>query len=732
MSSIAANLSLVAANKHNTGAWISLMGDIQALSASDAREHYEAFFTVYPTAGKYWMLYAQHELRDENPGKAEAIFKRALPNILDIDLWIAYLDYVEATAPILSSSSNVASSSSSTTEDGEGGEKKEAKPEPGAGSDAIIAAYEFALEHMGFHILASCIWTKYIAYLRTLPGIDAEERGVRTQKMRKAYHRAIASPTVGIELLFEEYSAFERELNTQLATPIIDQHKRAYMAARTSLSALQSVTTGVETGSLPQLPSTSPRAINIVAAFRRWINWEKGNPLNLDEDTLHRRVAFSYNQALLNLYYYPELWFEAHVYFKDLGQVEAASAFLERGTVALPANLLLAFTYAAYSLAQGTETSLAAARDCYESLLQATDSPLAFIHYMRFAWRALSEKAARAIFKRARVSPNVTYHVYVAAALNEFHFTKDLGIAIRIFEAGLDKFGSEPEYVLAYLDHLMHLNDESAVRPVFERALASLPPSAAQQVWSKYLEFEAMRGDVAVVQRLVSRRNAVLTEASEEGDLTIRLPPPEDSLLSQATQYRFMDLYPLTSAETAVIAANDNAKSQKGGPMGPSLSGTGLRPGSRSHAGPSSSTLRSRSGKASAARLAARAKPRPAVTALTRFHPAGADTSRMPVWLQDLALKIPLPTSFSAPLVNLPFLISTLTSLDAVPKAPPNAAVIPGRTGASSVAAASSLGSSAAVKKRKRESVAPGAPALDTATESDVFRARQLKKLKKK
>ena len=39
-------------------------------------------------------------------------------------------------------------------------------------------------------------------------------------------------------------------------------------------------------------------------------------------------------------------------------------------------------------------------------------------------------------------------------------YIQDKAIAFKIFELGLKKFADEPTYVLAYLDHLSHLNGQ--------------------------------------------------------------------------------------------------------------------------------------------------------------------------------------------------------------------------------------------------------------------------------
>lgn len=47
-----------------------------------------------------------------------------------------------------------------------------------------------------------------------------------------------------------------------------------------------------------------------VRLWRRLINFEKTNPQRLDPAGLRARVTFTYNQCLLCLYHYPDMWLE--------------------------------------------------------------------------------------------------------------------------------------------------------------------------------------------------------------------------------------------------------------------------------------------------------------------------------------------------------------------------------------------------------------------------------------
>lgn len=45
----------------------------------------------------------------------------------------------------------------------------------------------------------------------------------------------------------------------------------------------------------------------------------------------------------------------------------------------------------------------------------------------------------------------------------EYHCgNKDVAVASRIFERGMELFGDEPEYVLRYLNFLISINDENS------------------------------------------------------------------------------------------------------------------------------------------------------------------------------------------------------------------------------------------------------------------------------
>lgn len=115
-------------------------------------------------------------------------------------------------------------------------------------------------------------------------------------------------------------------------------------------------------------------------------------------------------------------------------------------------------------------------------VIEDIDPTLVYIQYMKFARRAEGIKSGRSIFKKAREDPRTRHHVFVSAALMEYYCSKvraqpalpqafhsssliqtlsptqDKSVAFKIFELGLKKYGDIPEYILAYIDYLSHLN----------------------------------------------------------------------------------------------------------------------------------------------------------------------------------------------------------------------------------------------------------------------------------
>lgn len=100
--------------------------------------------------------------------------------------------------------------------------------------------------------------------------------------------------------------------------------------------------------SLPPLPGFDGDVeyAHQVELWKRWIQWEKDDPLELKDDDLvgyKARVLLVYKQALMALRFWPEMWYEAADFCLKNGLEVEGNDFLTQGMTANPESCLLAF-----------------------------------------------------------------------------------------------------------------------------------------------------------------------------------------------------------------------------------------------------------------------------------------------------------------------------------------------------------------------------------------------------
>jgi cleavage stimulation factor subunit 3 len=83
-----------------------------------------------------------------------------------------------------------------------------------------------------------------------------------------------------------------------------------------------------------------------VELWRRWVQWEKDDPLVLKEEDkagYKARIIFVYHQALMALRFWPEMWFDAAEFCFNNNLEAEGKEFLLQGIGANPESSLLAF-----------------------------------------------------------------------------------------------------------------------------------------------------------------------------------------------------------------------------------------------------------------------------------------------------------------------------------------------------------------------------------------------------
>ena len=159
------------------------------------------------------------------------------------------------------------------------------------------------------------------------------------------------------------------------------------MSARSSYTELQNITRDLKRTTLPSLPPApgfqgEVEFLEQLHIWKRWIRWEKDDPLVLKQDDLDAykaRVLFVYKHALMAMRFWPELWCDASEFCFANGMDNEGNEFLVQGVAANPESCLLAFQRAdrlelSTAGEEGDEKALrraAVVREPYDKVLDA-------------------------------------------------------------------------------------------------------------------------------------------------------------------------------------------------------------------------------------------------------------------------------------------------------------------------------------------------------------------------
>ncbi|XP_050228320.1 cleavage stimulation factor subunit 77 isoform X1 [Mercurialis annua] len=499
-----------AVDKYNVEAAEILANSAQHLPISQAAPIYEQLLSLYPTAAKFWKQYVEGYMSVNNDDATKQIFSRCLLNCLQVPLWRCYIRFIRKV-----------------------NDKKGVE-----GQEEIRKAFDFMLGYLGTDIASGPVWMEYIAFLKSLPALNAQEESHRMTNVRKAYQKAIVTPTHHVEQLWKDYENFENSVSRQLAKGLVSEYQPKYNSTRAVYRERKKYVDEIEWNALAIPPTGSYKEELQWMAWKKNLAFEKGNPQRIDSVSSSKRIIFTYEQCLMYLYHYPDIWYDYATWHAKSGSIEAAIKVFQRALKALPDSDMLKYAYAELEESRG---AIQPAKKIYERLLGdgVSTTTLSHIQFIRFLRRNEGIEAARKYFLDARKSPNCTYHVYVAYALMAFCLDKDPKMAHNVFEAGLKRFMHEPVYFLEYADFLSRLNDDRNIRALFERALSSLPPEESVEVWKQFTQFEQTYGDLASMLKVEQRRKEALSRTGEDGASAL-----ESSLQDVVSRYSFMDLWP--------------------------------------------------------------------------------------------------------------------------------------------------------------------------------------------
>ncbi|KAI8071752.1 hypothetical protein BC940DRAFT_293627 [Gongronella butleri] len=336
----------LSANEEDIDAWESLLSDASQTGDVPAiRDVYERLLKVFPTSAKHWIGYLEMELGYSNFTEAEALFTRCLKSVLSVDLWKFYLSYIQRI-------------------NGGNDLSEEART-------VIEKAFEYVLNHVGIDKDAGSIWVDYLYFLRSTETSGTWEEQRKMDNMRRTYQRAISIPLNNVEQLWKDYDQWENNLNRLTAKKFLSERSTAYMTARTALRESRSMTDALLKKSLARKPRGTDSEAKQLSLWKKYIAWEKGNPLHLEESAgVVERVSFAYQQALLVFRHFPELWYDYAMYFMQQGKPDRSMTILKQATDVLPMSLVITFAYAELCEANDKMDDVKVA---YDALLERLD-----------------------------------------------------------------------------------------------------------------------------------------------------------------------------------------------------------------------------------------------------------------------------------------------------------------------------------------------------------------------
>ncbi|CAH2037100.1 unnamed protein product [Thlaspi arvense] len=531
------------ADKYNIEEAEALARRALRLPIAQATPIYEQLLSLYPTSARYWKQYVEAQMAVNNDDATKQIFSRCLLTCLQVPLWQCYIRFIRKVY-----------------------DKKGAE-----GQEETTKAFEFMLNYIGTDIASGPIWTEYITFLKSLP-----EDLQRKIAVRKVYQRAILTPTHHVEQLWKDYENFENSVNRQLAKGLVNEYQPKFNSARAVYRERKKYIEEID-WNMPAVPPTgSSKEEAQWVAWKKFLSFEKGNPQRIDTALSTKRIVYVYEQCLMCLYHYPDVWYDYAEWHVKSGSTDAAIKVFQRALKAIPDSEMLKYAYAELEESRG---AIQSAKKLYESILGVSTNSLAHIQFLRFLRRAEGVEAARKYFLDARKSPSCTYHVYIAFATIVFCIDKNPKVAHNIFEEGLKRYMNEPVYILEYADFLTRLNDDINIRALFERALSTLPAEDSAEVWKRFILFEQTYGDLASILKnrvaprkeafencswnyeirlryaqyqVEQRRKEALFGKGEEGSSAL-----ESSLQDVASRYSYMDLWPCNSKELDYLARQE-------------------------------------------------------------------------------------------------------------------------------------------------------------------------------
>jgi len=586
------------ANPYDALAWEARVQEAAKLEGkSKAEEVFERALKQLPMAAKLWILYAEWGETNAEVEETQNIYNRCLEQILNVDLWSAYVNFCKRFQPL----------------------------------EQILKSYILAVDRLGTDPRAGAIWGEFMCILKHAYNVlqmsedeEAEAKGmllsedpspielarqtlqpdvrqkleiakvhdmndetlitameklgINVNFVRTMFQRCTCSPHSSLDKLWANYEQFEKSHgNTQLASKLLGEYMPRYWKAKNTWKELQPISAAVDYSAVavPITAKNAKQQSSLADQWRKLLLYERSNPIRLEPEGFQTRVIAVYQQAILVLAYHADIWYDFHVFLDQCGHKQKATETLQEAVKRfLPQDLTLRLLIAQrleLSATPATEQSLKAAEECYKKLLDEMPKPcpLALINYLSFIRRQYRAQDFRECFLEAtQSSEHCTWEVYAFVANVEHHVFDSHAAATQTFKLGMERYGkTEPALLASFVNFLLGVNDfrsaraalssgvlerlESGVRDRLANRTDPVARDSLALLWQKWARLEVYFGDAGALQRVVDFRDTeyqrLQVDQGVEEEAVTRTPASlglSTTIKEVEESFRFLHLVP--------------------------------------------------------------------------------------------------------------------------------------------------------------------------------------------
>ncbi|TID15781.1 hypothetical protein CANINC_004310 [Pichia inconspicua] len=488
-------------------------------------EEFESHFEKYPNDGDAWTIYIEWMIN--NPDKYERkdidlSFSKVLTKIYHIGLWRLYLRYVQMNHSIT----------------GDDEEKSRS---------IVLKAFKFATDTVGIdYFEGDLIWTDYLKYLSEWNPSNPNEVETRESLIRKALRTMISFPSKKLSEHWKSFTQFESNIDVMKSRKVISDASIEIAKIRKLNNELEKIIGGIVK---MRERKYSVRQVN---KWEKWIEWEKKNLMELNNDELNKRINYVYNQSIQYGRFMPQLWFNYANYLSENDKKLECINLLREGLKVNPFSFILTNGLSERYEIEG-EGKIEELKNVWIELIENViregnedkDNIVSFCYceLMRIVNRINGFKEVRPIFKRARQYKGIKWNVYYDYSMIEYNNGENK-IANRSFQLGMQIFKDDIKFVMKYLEFLIISKDMVTFKNVIEKSIEFFfengDLNGLKRIMSKYYDIETQFGDIKLINKLCEKYDSIFGKMKHLELLVSKMEEfgPQFNIIKELDEYK--------------------------------------------------------------------------------------------------------------------------------------------------------------------------------------------------